>query len=230
MSHLAQAVKVSIEIHNLKTELDEIPVKVREVESELKGIETSYLEKKTERDRIDSEKRQLETEQKGEVTTLAEKEKRLNAIKTQKEYQAVTREITIVKTANREREIKITQFQSDLENFATDLGPLEERLTALKAQLAQERSSIQGTLDNLENRIQALETDLQQQLSALPDEIREQYQRIERMKQPPAALVVSGTCQACFMAIPPQLFIEIQKGHQVHSCPNCHRLLYLNED
>ena len=142
----------------------------------------------------------------------------------------MVKEITTAKTANRERESKIQQLEGQLEGFSTDLQPLEEKLNNLKQQLDAEKSNIQGTLSELEGKIKNLEGQLSQQLSSLPDDIREKYQRIERQKQPPAALVVGGTCQACFMALPPQLFIEIQKGHQVHACPNCHRLLYLEEE
>lgn len=230
MSNLSQAVKFSIEIHDLRTELDRIPAKVREIETELNSLETEYGSKKTEHDQLQTQRSQLERELQEENERLVEKEARLNAIKTQKEYQAVTREITTAKTANRDRENKILQLQSELEGFSNDLQPLEEKLHNLKKQLGEEKSKIQGTLTELEEKIGNLEEQLSQQLSSLPDDIREKYQRIERQKQPPAAMVSGGTCQACFMALPPQLFIEIQKGHEVHTCPNCHRLLYLEAE
>jgi predicted nucleic acid-binding Zn-ribbon protein len=133
----------------------------------------------------------------------------------------------MAKTSNRERQDRLKQLETDLGSFAQVLAPLEEKFNGLKSRLDQEKSSIQGTLENLETQIKTLETQLHEQLQALPDDIRQKYQRIGRSVQPPAASANGGTCHGCFMHLPPQLFIDIQKGHQVHSCPNCHRLLYL---
>ena len=34
------------------------------------------------------------------------------------------------------------------------------------------------------------------------------------------------TCQGCFVNIPPQMFIEVQKNNALIRCPNCNRILY----
>ena len=34
------------------------------------------------------------------------------------------------------------------------------------------------------------------------------------------------TCQGCFVHIPPQMFIEVQKNKEIIRCPNCNRILY----
>ena len=38
-----------------------------------------------------------------------------------------------------------------------------------------------------------------------------------------------GICSGCHIAIPPQSFIELQRGQQILSCPNCQRLIFWNE-
>jgi len=37
------------------------------------------------------------------------------------------------------------------------------------------------------------------------------------------------TCQGCFVHIPPQMFIEVQKNNEIIRCPNCNRILYFGE-
>lgn len=227
MSHLAQAVKFSVEIQMLREELHDIPVKVREVEGELQGIQGEYEGKKSHWDQLEEEKKRLDLEILAEADRLKDKEERLNAIKTQKEYQAVVREISTSKTSNRERENKISKISEDLAGLKSDLAPLEEKVQGLQKQLDEEKQNIQGSLGGLDKKIKSLETALKDQLASLPDDIRSLYQRIQEKKQPPAALVLAGTCQECFMHLPPQLYIELQKQADVQSCPNCHRLLYL---
>jgi len=48
-----------------------------------------------------------------------------------------------------------------------------------------------------------------------------------RMRRGLAVVSVrSGTCQGCNMNIPPQLYIVIQRGQTIETCPSCHRIIY----
>ena len=38
------------------------------------------------------------------------------------------------------------------------------------------------------------------------------------------------TCQGCFVHVPPQMFIEVQKNNALVRCPNCNRILYWDAD
>ena len=38
--------------------------------------------------------------------------------------------------------------------------------------------------------------------------------------------VTDGVCKGCFMNIPPQLFIELQKEEEMLSCPSCNRIMF----
>jgi predicted nucleic acid-binding Zn-ribbon protein len=36
----------------------------------------------------------------------------------------------------------------------------------------------------------------------------------------------NGVCTGCQMALPPQLFIQVQKVDELHQCPQCHRYVF----
>jgi hypothetical protein len=38
------------------------------------------------------------------------------------------------------------------------------------------------------------------------------------------------TCQGCFVNVPPQMFIEVQKNNALIRCPNCNRILHWEGD
>ena len=155
------------------------------------------------------------------------KEERLHTIKTNKEYQAVLKEISTGKTSIKDREAAVVKFLGEAEGLKTEVAPLESRRQELIASLEAERGQIQGRLEELQQKLGGLESQLNEQLSSLPEDIRHKYLRIQGKRQPPAAKVVDGTCQECFMSVPPQLYIEIRKTFEIHSCPNCHRLLFI---
>ena len=228
MSRLAQTVHLSLEAQNLKEDLEEIPAKVRQLEGELAELEGQYNQKKAGLDKAEGEAKKRKSEIEDESGHLKQKEERLHTIKTNKEYQAVLKEISTGKTTIKDRETMAARLSGESEALKVELAPLEEKLQTLRASLEQERGSIQSQMDELKSKLQDLESQLNEQLSSLPEDIRHKYLRIQGKRQPPAAKLVDGTCQECFMSVPPQLNIEIRKTQEIHSCPNCHRLLYID--
>jgi len=53
-----------------------------------------------------------------------------------------------------------------------------------------------------------------------------------RSRRPGTAIVAAedGHCNGCFMALPPQLFIQVQRGENLETCPSCQRILFFWED
>ena len=47
-----------------------------------------------------------------------------------------------------------------------------------------------------------------------------------RLEHPVIVAVKEGICSGCHIAVPPQSFIELQRGQQILSCPNCQRLIF----
>ena len=48
----------------------------------------------------------------------------------------------------------------------------------------------------------------------------------EKRKGVGVVSVKQETCQGCFVNVPPQMFIEVQKNNALIRCPNCNRILY----
>ena len=51
----------------------------------------------------------------------------------------------------------------------------------------------------------------------------------KRLEHPVIVAVKEGICTGCHIAVPPQSYIELQRGQQILSCPNCQRLIFWNE-
>jgi len=228
MQRLAQTVGLAQEIQNIKDDLEELPAKVRQLESEFEAVEAQYQQKKSALEKAESEAKRHKSDIEGDATTLKVKEERLHTIKTTKEYQAVLKEIATGKTSVKDREAAIVKYLGEAEGLKSEVAPLESRRQELNSSLQDERSQIKDRLDELSQKLGLLEIQLNEQLSSLPEDIRHKYLRIQGKRQPPAAKLSEGTCQECFMSVPPQLYIEIRKTFEIHSCPNCHRLLFLD--
>ena len=61
--------------------------------------------------------------------------------------------------------------------------------------------------------------------------ILSKYRLIRQRRHEDAIVsVISGSCQGCFMNIPPQMANQMQRNKQIiETCPNCQRLIFWNE-
>ena len=64
-------------------------------------------------------------------------------------------------------------------------------------------------------------------LASLPKRVAKRYEKLRarESKYMSVAIIDSGTCISCQMKLPPQLFIEVQRGEDFKSCPQCNALL-----
>jgi hypothetical protein len=69
-------------------------------------------------------------------------------------------------------------------------------------------------------RREALTKQIEARLFKLYDTLREKRRGVGVFN------VKNETCQGCFLNIPPQMYIEVQKNSALIQCPNCNRILY----
>ncbi len=48
--------------------------------------------------------------------------------------------------------------------------------------------------------------------------------------EPVLVKVKKGVCNGCYMNLPPQFFNELLSDRDIKTCPNCARLIYLDEE
>ena len=67
----------------------------------------------------------------------------------------------------------------------------------------------------------------QEKGKGIPSEILSRYNMLLGKRRGIAvARVIDGVCQACFMNLRPQLYIELQRQDSFILCPNCSRILF----
>jgi hypothetical protein len=66
----------------------------------------------------------------------------------------------------------------------------------------------------------------------LPTNLASVYNRLAQRSRDGIAVaeVKNGSCSACFMALRPQVQVEIKKGEQILTCESCTRILYILSD
>ncbi len=219
--------KVDDEIVLLEEELKTAPEEVSSLEARFRTLE--------EEGDVLNEKIQFLTEQQkrldGEIETdslrLKKSKNKLMMVGNNKEYHAMMREMDNLEKQNRTREEEKTAISEELSRQLEARRTLDERMAGLQAELDTAKAGLEDRLAAARTRLQELAGLRGEAGQAVPQPILKRYEFIRsRLKNPVIVPVTTGICSGCHISITPQSFIELQKGVQILSCPNCQRLIY----
>ena len=215
-------------IRKLQAELESIPNRRAEVESEFdrRAFEFKALEQA--RDAARASRQQLDKEL-AEQRTRAEKADRdLMSSTNSKAYEAAIREADAAKKRISELETKILEQMEAAEQAERGLAEREPELQRLRGEFDERLKTFEE-----QTRAQAAEVDAKRAerdrvFNELTPTARSLYNRIAARIRNGVALAEArnGSCSACFMSLRPQIMSEVRRGEEIIQCDNCNRILY----
>jgi uncharacterized protein len=178
-------------------------------------------------DNLDKQRRQLESTVTEEQFNLQKAQRKLLEVKTNKEYSAMVAEIEAFKRKISGHEDAVLHIMELTELRKQELQELERRVKEADQQLAEGRQRNESELavlqDTVAGRRQAREAAMQQ----LERPVMDLYTRLLATRKGLAVVgIKNGTCQGCFLALPPQLMQEVRRNDRVLTCSHCQRILY----
>jgi hypothetical protein len=223
--------KIDLELKNIKEERDRYPREMKKLEEKQK-IEKEKIHKEKEKiESLEKTRRQKEGHLNLEQEKIKRAEGRMSEVKTNKEYQALLSEIDAIKEANNRMEEEILQVLDEIDELKKDLSKREKEVKVTLEKIEAEQKKLQEKMAHDEKawteqmeRRETLSKQIESKLFKLYSTLKEKREGVG---------VVSAkneTCQGCFVNVPPQLFIEVQKNNALIRCPNCNRILYWERD
>jgi len=219
--------KIDLGLKSIKEEKDRYPREMKRLD-EKQRVEKERIQKQKEKfESLEKTRRQKEGELSLEQEKIKKAEGRMSEVKTNKEYQAFLNEIDAIKEANSRMEEEILQVMDEVDNLKDELSKRERDVAATLEKVEAERKELQGKMahdekvwsDQMERR-EVLSKKIESKLVKLYDTLKEKRQGVGVVG------VKHETCQGCFVNVPPQLFIEVQKNNALVRCPHCNRILY----
>jgi predicted nucleic acid-binding Zn-ribbon protein len=200
---------------------------VAEAESQLAQQRELTQQAGAARDAAEARRAELEALLDTEETKMKDRRMRLNRVRNEKELQALRREIEVGKEANQQTEEELLRVMESLETLTATATEAEQCLSELEAasaaKISERRAGVGQLLEDVARERQIRD----RMASALDVSLRQKYEQIfERRGGTAVVEVRNGTCQGCYMNLPPQLFNELQRTRDVRMCPNCHRILF----
>ncbi len=159
---------------------------------------------------------------------LTERRKALETLGSFKLQQAAEREIDHAARQISEREealLSVLQIVEDLEKG------LKETEESVKASMEGYRA-LEAESKEIFSRFEQDQKKLTEERELYAKEVEARhlsvYERVrERNPLDPIAKINSGSCSLCFMAIGPQMTVEIGRGQNLVKCPGCSRILHV---
>ncbi len=222
-------------LQQLDLEMDETRQKLTDDAEKLAKLTTEAQQKKDSLDQSQAQLKQIETEKRDFEGTLKLEEQRLNksktrlkTLKTQYEFQALQREIDTTKRANEELEETILKKMEELESLKKVIEDLETSYEVCEKARAEFETEAKSREPGLQESLAKQEAESKAALEAVDPPVLSKY-RFIRKRRPGTALVPieNGSCQGCFMALPPQQVNEMMQKGTFDQCPNCSRMIYV---
>ena len=213
-------------IQELESSLKAIPMKLAATQNDLarvEGLLSSERQALGETERYYSEQKGLLTDD--EIQVAGAKHKLAQA-KNSKEYMAAQREIEQRREGLTTREGEIAKLVEAVDAKKKLLSDKAGDVQALRESIAKDEEAAKARMAEIEAKIAELRAERDKLAAAVKPEVLKRYGNIRMRRGLAVVSVRNGTCQGCNMNIPPQLYIVIQRGLTIETCPSCHRIIY----
>lgn len=151
---------------------------------------------------------------------------KMNRSRTERETNAVQRELEELRKLMRDREDEVGKLTTDAENVKRVIDTTEAEAKAITSELGDTEGAITSKLGQLEaahaekSKVRAEIAKRVQPMSL------KRYDMVRLKRGSGLASTTDGTCKACNMALPPQLYHRLRREALIEQCPSCNRLIY----
>jgi len=229
---LEELQKLDIQIYELENEKFEIPQRIEdmnhdraEMMEQKRKLEAELLPLQEERN---ERARELDLDR-IRMRNLTNKEAQVS---NQKEYELYIKELDGLEQEVKAHEAKVKDAEDAITAMNGNIDKVDKELAALDAEIAQLQGEAEAVanridkdLDSLYDRRDVIEVDIK-------DNLLDYYIRVAETVNNGMAIsfAQNGSCTACFMKLPPQMFNELLKGDSLHQCPSCRRVLVYRDE
>jgi predicted nucleic acid-binding Zn-ribbon protein len=232
----SEQIRALEELAAMDAEVKALEEKLAEERGVLNGLKESLkrLDEKLAADRTtvaaaDKQRIEIQVDIRTMTQQVEHSRDKLNRSRTERESQAAQRELEELRKLVRDREDEINRLDTDTSGVRAQLEASEAEHKRLSDELAAKEGDIQAKVQQLEADRQARVTGdggREAIVKRLPAQIYRRYEMIRGRRGTAIASTTDGTCKACNMALPPQLFHKLRREPLLEQCPSCNRIIY----
>jgi predicted nucleic acid-binding Zn-ribbon protein len=202
--------------------------KLAQIDAELKEIEDQLTQERSTLDGLKSSIAKLDDKLSVDRASLAGMDKTRGELvqDVRNMSQQVEHSREKLSRSRTEREAEIGRLNGDAETSRLQIEATEAEHGRLRADLGAREGDINSKLTTEEGKAQGKRVERDAAIKALPAQLYRRYETIRSKRSTALARTTDGTCKACHMSLPPQLFHRLRREPTLDQCPSCNRLIY----
>ena len=157
---------------------------------------------------------------------LEHSREKLSRSRTERESNAAQRELEELRKLIRDREDEIGKITTEMEASRASVETTENEHKAIADDLAAREGDINAKVTEFDGQRGTKKTERDAAAKLLPPQLYRKYEMIRQKKGVAIAQTSDGTCKACNMHLPPQLFHRLRREPMLEQCPSCQRIIY----
>jgi predicted nucleic acid-binding Zn-ribbon protein len=219
-------------IRRLKKSLETAEARRADIEQEFEKHAFSIREIQERRDRLQTERSELEKQIAENKTYLERADRNLKHAQNQKEYETAMRETDALQKQIAAFETQVIEKLSASEEVEKELADRADEISTLDAKREAALAEFDAAIEAERKELADSTAARHEVFVTLPDRLAAVYNRLAQRGRDGVAVaeVTGGSCSACFMALRPQMLVEVKRGEQIITCESCTRILYIPTD
>ncbi|MGM0574232.1 MAG: zinc ribbon domain-containing protein [Myxococcota bacterium] len=208
--------ELSANLDRLKTILERMGGELAEKREKLAEAERFYSDKQHDLD--------------SDAERISHAKHKLNAVTRTKEYAAMQRELDALRKKYDEDQQELKRLAGAMDEYQESIAAQEEKLRDLQAEVEREEAASADRLNELDGQIDEIAANKKGIEERLKPSLVRRYKRVLKGREGRAVVpAFDGKCSGCQMRLPPQLFIQVQRGETLETCPACQRFIYFDD-
>lgn len=227
LEQLIELQKMDSKIASIEAVIKNTPSQLKQLKEKLEKAESGYNAIKQEMEENKKAYLSLEKELAEKKELLMNSQKKLSSVQNTKEYESVIRELEVSKKNVADGEIKLKDMMGLDFKYESELNTITELKANLEKELEDMSSSKKDEDKEMLEELEQLLKDREAFASKVKKSALMKYDRVRAHRHNIGiASVKDEVCNGCYMHIPPQLYVEVKKDNEIHTCPHCQRILY----
>jgi uncharacterized protein len=230
---LAEQISLLESLSVSDAEIRRLDAQIAEEQTALDALkkELGFLDGKLATDRTSVEEMQktigeLSIELRQMANQIERSREKLGRARNERESMAAEREVDELRKLLRDREDEVGKLNVLVDTARKSVTDLEAQRTKVWGELSSTESATSQRITEVrKERERKIAERAEVSKKVQPLTLR-RYEAVRSKRGSGLAPVVNGTCRACHIALPPQLFQRLMRREVLEECPSCKRILY----
>ncbi len=229
LEKLVELQKTDTNIRKLKKSIETADERRASIEQEFEQHAFEIREIQNRSETAQTERAELEKKIAETKTYHERADRNLKHSQNQKEYETAMREADVLQKQISALETQVLEKMTVIEEVEKVLAERAKEISSLEGNRAKAVADFEKELTRNKKELESESHKREKVFKTLPTKLANIYDRLTTRSRDGIAVaeVKNGSCSACFMALRPQVLVEIKMSDKIMTCESCTRILYV---